>query len=454
MMYLVRGLAEFPPPAVRNSARATPDAWLRSFQEQRWRDRDYKSVMSELDPVLRGSPAELQATVDRVVHEFEIAARSGRSTFLIKYVALKVADHRAPREARPLMRKAAEFLEPEAPDDGLGAFADLCRRLASWSLREEARGWFARAVVAFEQMDFGPACGAPIPHGHFPKWAETLAEWSSREEGDRAEDLFQQARGKFEESIRNTLEVMERPRRIGFSPMTAQSVLGDTIVSMVSATERRARRLARGPALSLLAEEREWIERLRPTEMAYRGVLASICLPKRPWRRNGVRSCCSRSNGRYQALLALVPAESAAIYSDWASGLGKLGLYEESIAKFEDGERIQADLAPLQMNWSSILVQLARDGGGPADLWSDARQRAERVEQLGAGRGAYNLACIAAESGDATGVAKWLQDAAGRGKMPPLWHCLEDESFRPFHTETWFRELIDDIFDAGYLARR
>jgi len=369
---------------------------------------------------------------------------------------------------KPFLMKAADLMEPDAPGDVSARFSEVCCILAQYSHGEGAAQWYARADASFAQMDFGPGCGAPVPYGHLPKWAAMLAEWACFEPGEQSEAIFGRARGTILDGVEKWEEMAAKKAagRPSFveAPFVKTSVdaLGRqcklAAAGFIPEFHQRARMLPAEKALELLAEARAWLEELPPGEGPYTELLAKhlFCEAEVAPQRQAALIC--EAEEQFQTLLRLAPGQAGAILSNWAAALSQLAmarsgelalaLYAEADRKFQEAAKIASD-AVLHNNWSSLLIREARERGGEPELLKRARGHAGRADALEAGKGSYNLACIAAERADREGVALWLERSAEHGKIPRLSHILRDRSFEKLRASQWFRELLEGIFDAG-----
>jgi tetratricopeptide (TPR) repeat protein len=353
--------------------------------------------------------------------------------------------------------RAAGLMEPDAPGDVSARFSEVCCNLAQFSHGERAAWWYARADASFAQMDFGPGCGPPVPYGHVPKWAAMLAEWACFEPHAQSEAVFERARTMFRKAIAKSVETAASPGRDGEAHHARQAI----IAGFIPEFHRRARMLPAEKALELLAEARTWLEELPPGEGLFTELLAKQLLCEAEMAPERHATLLREAEERFQTLLRLAPGQAGAILSNWAaalcqlararSGEEALALYAEAGGKFEEAAKAESD-AVLHNNWSSLLINEARERGRSPDLLKRAGGHAGRAEALEAGKGSYNLACIAAERADREGVVLWLERSAEYGKIPRLSHILSDRSFERFRGLQWFRELLDAIFDAGLVS--
>ncbi len=478
MAYVLRDLGQFPPPALRNgtskkaqSPAVQLEGWLSKVAERRRPETDFREVLEELARVEKGSSAEVRALTDKVLEAGELEARLGFDPGRLGIVASRLAENRPPREIKPLLLRAADLMEPLAAGDVMGHFAEICEKLAEYSRGDHAREWYARADVAFGQMDFGPHCGAPLPYGHYPRWAKLLAEWSCFEAHEQSEALFERARrqyldtmAKYEETANRARSSQKASQPLGFHnpgyvANTADSARQKAIVEFILAIQRRARMIAQERARVLLQESRTWIEQLQAQIGRYNEMLArqlfreAECTPTRQ------QELLKEAGEQFRVLLTLAPGQAADIYCNWAAATGELAmarsgaealeLYADADRKFQEVEKLNPNQSTLRKNWCAILMDEARESGGPPELWDRAKQQAEMAEALDAGSGAYNLACLAAEMDDPNGVRRWMLHAADHAKIPRVSHILSDKSFLRNRRQQWFPLLLDEIFDAG-----
>ncbi len=169
-----------------------------------------------------------------------------------------------------------------------------------------------------------------------------------------------------------------------------------------------------------------------------------------PWKEMGDRC--------FREAVSLRPDAGGLILGNWALGLGRLAmsrsgaeafeLYAQANEKCTESEKIDDKSWQGRVNWSAILLREARERGGPPALWESAKEQATQAEAINPGSGAYNLACIAADLHDYDAVHKYLLLSAEYGQIVPLSQILRDVNFEHIRGESWFRTLLDGIFDS------
>ena len=464
MTSLLRELGEFPPPQlVPEGKKVKPAACLAAFESRRPEGTDLRPIMPEVQRLETAGSEEVQAFMEKYAREQDLSFRAGHFALGLGLVAGLLAAHHSPRLMKPFLIRAAELMEPDAPTDVNGSFSQLCCKLAEYSYGERARQWYARADACFAKMDFGPSCGAPVPYGHLRGWAKMLAEWACFEPSEQSEAIFDRARATILDGLAKWKEraAAPRPSFLGTrtDPFDRHRKLA--IQGFIPEFHRRARMVPPARALELLAEARHWLEELRSDQGVYANSLAKHLFREAEVAPDRQAALIGEAEDQFRTLLRLFPDKTAATLRDWAGALGglakarsgeaALARYAEADRKFGEAEQIEA-CAVLYSNWSSLLIDEARERGGPAELWERARGFAERADALEAGKGSYNLACIAAETGDREGIAPCLERSAQYGKITRLSHILNDASLKQFRHDPWFRELLDGIFDAGLVA--
>jgi tetratricopeptide (TPR) repeat protein len=433
MVYLLRALGHKP-----EDLRAKLD---NAPQER----ADFKKLFEEVDRLKTGDREEVRAFLESQASQAELAQRLEQYAPL-GLILTTLAEARSPRETKPFLIRAVGIQEPDAAGSPSSGFADLCCRVAQYSCGEAAEAWYRRAEAPFAQMDFGPACGAPMPYGHLPHWAGVLTEWACYAPRPEAAALFDRARAKHIEWIEKRSQNPNPRMAKGVAP---ERVKG--ITSLVSALHRRARMVDSAEALALLNEARTWVEQLRSEESRYEDLLTFQLFREAEVSSARQAELVAQAEEILRRRCASSPNDAAGILCNWASALAELGLYAQADEKFRESEQIQPDSRALRRNWSSTLVRQARPRGGSdgAELRERARNQAERTDAIDPGEGSYNLACLAAQLGDRAGVELWLTHSADHGKIPPLSHILGDADFLRSRDELWFRQALDRIFDAG-----
>jgi tetratricopeptide (TPR) repeat protein len=473
MAYLLRGLGEFPPPAVRSSNMAGVDAgsqlyaWLASLGKKKTNPAAFKEALFEVNTLKRAPAADVRNFLEAYAHKTELATRRGVFTGL-GMLACTFANCRRPAEVKRYLALAADLEETEAQaNDSSGHFGALCSKLAQFSSGDAAAAWYARADATFEQMDFSPRCGAILPYGHMPKWAQLLTEWSCFEERADSEALFERARQLFLEVIKTWKGYITPPEetgqyaafRLGMHQRRAEAAvrgLGPLIPQFVMAFQQRATRVPTARAVELLNEARPWIEEAKANPAVYHGLLCRHLLLEAQAAPDREAELLYQADEQHQTMLRLFTDQTAEALTNWGGAVGQLAesrngqparrLYQIAADAFRQAEILKPDYLALHKNWSSILISEARERRLP-ELWEQARVHANRAESLEPGTGAYNLACIAAEHNDRAGVEKWLNHCADFGKIQPWSHINRDPSLAAIRNEAWFEALVTSIFD-------
>ena len=332
-----------------------------------------------------------------------------------------------------MLAKALEF-QADSPADVLSAvlnaaeLARVYRHLARYRTGPVAARLFAKGEAALA------AAPNALPGYGAAEWAKLLADWSGQEQDSQCVAIFERAREKFREvcAINPKLE----PR---FE--YAQALLH------AAAWAHRDR------AMEWLAEARELAQGDQPGILQFLGILSLVQARKDLLRTVELVVEAAR---HFQLAIELMPAAARDLLGCWGAALGELAMarqggealqfYAAADQKFSESEAAGPETRALRKNWSSVLLREARERGGPPELWDRARQQAERADAIDPGSGAYNLACIAAESSDRAAVEVHLVRSADHGQIMPLSHIRRDVNFQALLGEPWFEQLLEDLF--------
>ena len=119
-------------------------------------------------------------------------------------------------------------------------------------------------------------------------------------------------------------------------------------------------------------------------------------------------------------------------------------LFEESYEKYARALEIKPDYHEAFESWSATLVNhgVREEGEEAVLLLEQATDRALSAEQLMAGSGAYNLACISARLGKVDEAKMWLHQSLETGFLPSRNHLSEDDDLDAVREEPWFAEIL------------
>jgi len=115
--------------------------------------------------------------------------------------------------------------------------------------------------------------------------------------------------------------------------------------------------------------------------------------------------------------------------------------------KYRTALEIKPDRHEALYNWGAALMERAKaksDRESEA-LYRAAAEKLSRAEALAPGRGAYNLACLAALQGRGDEARSWLVKSRDAGDLPDRAHLEQDTDLDWIRDAEWFRELLSGL---------
>jgi tetratricopeptide (TPR) repeat protein len=421
LAYLVRGLADFPPPSVHALAARLADpaatllAWQRSAFESRRqavRNATQKRVVELVNRAALAHGAEYRDLLAEALHEHELALRFTELHNTMAFAPWKrLAVKRRPSEARQVLERMRQWFDTlsEDADPAQRAFilSDLNTVLARFCTGPAADALFAEAERAIASI--------PRTVYVYGPWATLLATWATQESGPEADVIFERAREHFRRAIE-----LHRPLNTDRHALYVFWLL------------RRAAMLPRAQAAEMLADARghaDHITKDKPND--YWG-----------WRMLGLTALASGDAAEaarcLDRVLELRPAEASEMLSTWALGLGKLGRYADAYYRFGGAEKAAPASGDVHARWARVLLLAG-------DLDASDR-RAAHANSLEPGIGSYHRACIAALRGDRDAVRQHLDNSAEYGHIPAYSEILREEPLGPVALAPWFRDLLAGMF--------
>jgi len=161
----------------------------------------------------------------------------------------------------------------------------------------------------------------------------------------------------------------------------------------------------------------------------------------------------AQAGEKYAAAVRIKPDMHEALYN-WGTALSAQaktktgaeadGLFAQAGEKYAAAVRIKPDMHEALYNWgTALLAQAKTKTGAEADgLFAQAEEKLLAAEQLRAGAGAYNLACVAALRGDHEKCREWLERALAAGTLPSREHLMTDTDLKSVRNDAWFAELL------------
>lgn len=161
----------------------------------------------------------------------------------------------------------------------------------------------------------------------------------------------------------------------------------------------------------------------------------------------------AQAGEKYEAALAIKSDMNAAL-NNWGVALAaqaKTRKGEEADRLFTlAGEKYKAALAVKPAmhaalnNWGNALVDQAKtkEGEEVDQLFALSVEKLQQAEELSAGSGAYNLACVAALRGEEEECHEWLEKSRDAATLESLEHINNDTDLDGVRDSDWFKEFI------------
>ena len=122
------------------------------------------------------------------------------------------------------------------------------------------------------------------------------------------------------------------------------------------------------------------------------------------------------------------------------------GLFAEADALFDEAARAEGETGAIALDrWGAVLLERAkaRPAADERDrLFDRAKEKCSAANALRRGRGAYNLACIAALRGRSGEARDWLEVGAESGGLPERRHLAVDTDLDAVRGEPWFAFVL------------
>jgi tetratricopeptide (TPR) repeat protein len=122
-------------------------------------------------------------------------------------------------------------------------------------------------------------------------------------------------------------------------------------------------------------------------------------------------------------------------------------LFEEAGRKCAEALRLKPDLPEPLINWGAALINQAtmKRGEEAGRLLRQARQKLLEAEQMRAGSGAYNLACVEAIQGNTIEAVRWLQLFESTGARLSRAKIAADKDFDRIRNDPEFVLLVESL---------
>jgi cytochrome c-type biogenesis protein CcmH/NrfG len=118
-------------------------------------------------------------------------------------------------------------------------------------------------------------------------------------------------------------------------------------------------------------------------------------------------------------------------------------LFAEAYAKYQKVTEIKADSYESWNKWGNALLAQARKktDDEKKNTLLEAKKKYLKAEQIGKGKGVYNLACIAAIEGDEVECRKWLKIGEEAGTLMTREYAMKDEDLKAYWDKDWFKAI-------------
>ncbi|WP_417611628.1 TPR end-of-group domain-containing protein [Parasphingorhabdus sp.] len=282
----------------------------------------------------------------------------------------------------------------------------------------------------------------PDKHEALFNWGNALAAQAESKEGAEADALWSSACEKYAEALKVKPDKHEALFNWGSAlAAQAQSKAGaeaDALWS--SACEKYAEALQVKPDMHEALNN--WGIALAAQAESKEGAEADAL-----W-----SSACEK----YAEALKVKPDKHEALFN-WGSALAaqaqsKAGaeadaLWSSAYEKYAEALQIKPDMHEALKNWGAELIaQAHREKGKKRSTFLDeAYDLLTRTNELLAGSGSYNLACIEAMRGDAANAAKWLINCKNTGYLPDCDHIMKDKDFDKIRETSEFKQVMEEI---------
>ncbi len=121
-------------------------------------------------------------------------------------------------------------------------------------------------------------------------------------------------------------------------------------------------------------------------------------------------------------------------------------LFAEAEALFDEAARAGGETGAIALDrWGAVLLERAKATAAADErdgLFGRAKEKCAAANSLRRGRGAYNLACIAALRGRSGEARDWLEVGAESGGLPERRHLAVDTDLDAVRGEPWFAFVL------------
>ncbi len=120
-------------------------------------------------------------------------------------------------------------------------------------------------------------------------------------------------------------------------------------------------------------------------------------------------------------------------------------LFQLAGEKYAAAIDIKPDKHEALNNWGNAMINQSytRQGDEAGRLLDQAEEKCLLAEEIQPGKGAYNLACIAALREDQQGCRQWLETCREQGALPDRAHLESDSDLDPVREADWFKEFLE-----------
>lgn len=275
--------------------------------------------------------------------------------------------------------------------------------------------------------------------------AHMLEDWAATKDTQEAEPL-----------VREAIDILDRPRAAGRLKPYEQSPLWTTQAGIL---RKHALRLDPEPARKFFREAKECCEPMRAVDPFMAEYTLGMIAFEEARNDRAVQAERIEAGNRYfAAALEMKPSSAGLLHMDWGTvfasiardrdGVEADALFAQAFEHFAKAAEDANAASSVHNNWSAfLLVQARRKSGAEHDtLLSESWTHARATEAQDPTKGAYNLACIAAEREDWETMSKWLRISARGPRYPPPAHTDSVTSFNAIRSEAWFQKLLEELY--------
>lgn len=276
--------------------------------------------------------------------------------------------------------------------------------------------------------------------------APMLHDWAATKQLEEADRLMREA-----------IEILHRPLTNGPIQGFEEAVLWQVQTTIL---RQHALRHEGMRAREVFAEAIGCVERLSSLGDRFMSeyLLGMIALERARKDREAQDELIAEATAHFLAALPLKESSRGLLIFDWGTAIATIGrerngseadaLFAQAYTHYASVAEDPTASSSVHNNWASFLLVQARkkQGAEREKLLAESWIHANKTEKLNPAKGAYNLACIAAERADWETMSKWLHISARSPIFPAPAHTDSVTSFDPIRNEVWFQKLLGELY--------